>query len=146
MSSESIDSMISSEELQQMCQKLSAEPFKKVKVPYVWMVTVYQFMNFQTVSMVSLDTMSGEDYISLVNEIIHFVDQKQPSLIQCRSEAPEQRVMRHLEFLKGVQYNPVDPTGIKAGILMGEKKHMLPILRFLILDLDGIKERAYLAR
>ena len=32
MSSESIDNMISSEELQQMCQKLSAEPFKKVKM------------------------------------------------------------------------------------------------------------------
>ena len=29
---------------------------------------------------------------------------------------------------------------------MGEKKHMLPILRFLVLDLDSIKERAYLAR
>ena len=51
--------------------------------------------------MVSLDTMSGEDYISLTNEIIFEIDKKQPSLIQCRSEAPEQRVMRHLEFLKG---------------------------------------------
>ena len=30
MSSESLEEMISSEELQQMCQKLSAEPFKKV--------------------------------------------------------------------------------------------------------------------
>merc|ERR1712227_787467 len=118
---ESIDNMISSEELQQMCQKLSAGPFKK------------------TVSMVSLDTMGGEDYISLVNEIIHFVDQKQPSLLQCRSEAPEQRVMRHLEFLKGVQFKPDDASGLKAGLLMGEKKHVLPILKFVLLDMEQIK-------
>lgn len=111
-----------------MSQRLSSEPFNK------------------TVSMVSLDNMPGEDYISLVNEVFHEVDQKQPSLIQCRSEAPEQRVMRHLEFLKGVQYKPDDSSGLKAGLLMGEKKHVLPILKFVLLDMEQIKERAYLAR
>jgi len=120
--------MISSEELQQMSQRLSSEPFNK------------------TVSMVSLDNMPGEEYISLVNEVIHEVDGKQPSLLQCRSEAPEQRVMRHLEFLKGVQFKPDDASGLKAGLLMGEKKHVLPILKFVLLDMEQIKERAYLAR
>jgi hypothetical protein len=45
--------MISSEELQQMSNKLSSEPFNK------------------SVSMVSLDTMGGDDYISLLNEVIY---------------------------------------------------------------------------
>lgn len=96
--------------------------------------------------MVSLDTMGGDDYISLLNEVIYEVDKKQPSLIQCRSEAPENRVMRHLEFLKGVQYKPPDSNGLKTGILMGDKKFLQPILRFLLLEMDQVKERAYLAR
>lgn len=120
--------MISSEDLQLMCQRLSNEPFKK------------------SVSMVSLDTMTGEDYVTLTNEIIFEIDNKQPSLIQCRSEAPEQRVLRHLEFLKGVQFKPEDANGLKTGLLVGEKKHILPILRFLLLGIDQIKQRAYLAR
>jgi hypothetical protein len=46
--------------------------------------------------------------------------------------------MRHLEFLKGVQYKPPDSNGLKTGILMGEKKFLQPILRFLLLEMDQV--------
>ena len=39
-----------------------------------------------------------------------------------------------------------DPKGLKTGILLGEKEHLLPILYFLISEFDKIQERAYLAR
>ncbi|CAG5095129.1 Oidioi.mRNA.OKI2018_I69.XSR.g14046.t1.cds [Oikopleura dioica] len=119
---------LSSEELQGITHVLAEEPFNK------------------TISMVKLDTMSGEDYILLMNEVVHYLDSKQPSLVQCRTEPPEARVVRHLEFLKGIQYKPHEPAGFKKGILMGEKKYMLHIFKFIILDLANIKERAYLAR
>ena len=120
--------MITSENLQLISQRLSAPPFNK---------------NY---SMVSLDTMPPDDYISLLNEVIHEIDGKQPGLIACKSEAPEARVVRHLEFLRGVQYKPPEPKGLKTGILLGEKKFMLPILFYLISEMERIKERAYLAR
>ena len=71
---------------------------------------------------------------------------KQLNLTQCKAEAPEARVVRHLEFLKSVQYKPKEPKGLKTGVLLGEKKHMLPILHYLVVDFERIKERAYLAR
>ena len=120
--------MITSENLQLISQRLSGPPFNK---------------NY---SMVSLDTMPPDDYISLLNEVIHEIDGKQPGLIACKSEAPEARVVRHLEFLRGVQYKPPEPKGLKTGILLGEKKFMLPILFYLISEMERIKERAYLAR
>ena len=54
--------MISSENLQLMSQRLSAAPFNK---------------NY---SMVSLDTMPQDDYIHLLNEVIHAIDNKQEQL------------------------------------------------------------------
>ena len=54
--------------------------------------------------------------------------------------------MRHLEFLKSVQYKPKEAKGLKTGVLLGEKKHILPILHYLVVDYERIKERAYLAR
>jgi len=111
-----------------MAARLAQEPFNK---------------NY---SMVSMDAMAPDDFILLLNEIIHQIDPKQLSPVQCKAEAPEARVVRQLEFLKSVQYKPKEPKGLKTGCLLGEKKHMLPILSYLVCDFERIKERAYLAR
>ena len=119
---------MSSENLQLISQRLSVSPFEK---------------NY---SMVQISSLPKEEYIQLLNEIIFEIDNKQLSLAQCKSEAPEARVIRHLEFLRGVQYKPVQPKGLKTGILLGEPNFMLPIIFYLLTDFDRIKERAYLAR
>ena len=69
---------LTSENLQLISQRLSAAPFEK---------------NY---SMVQISSLPKEEYIQLLNEIIYNIDQKQATMAQCKSEAPEARVIRHL--------------------------------------------------
>ena len=88
--------------------------------------------------------MPADDLIATLNKILYHADQRQ--VLNSKTEAPEARVARHLEFLKGIQYKPKDPAGLKTGLLLGEKKQLLPIFHFVLSNFESIKERAYLAR
>ncbi|MBN3309343.1 intraflagellar transport protein 81 homolog [Amia ocellicauda] len=119
-----------SEQIKAIVEHLNKEPFKK---------------NFNLITFDSLEPMQ---LLQLLNDVLATIDPKQD--IDIREEMPDQMARRMFSLLGMLKYkppgNPSDTSNFRQGLVTGSKPVIHPILHWLLLRINELKKRAYLAR
>eukprot|EP00753_Platysulcus_tardus_P022569 PLAT9780.1.p1 GENE.PLAT9780.1~~PLAT9780.1.p1 ORF type:complete len:685 (-),score=455.50 PLAT9780.1:89-2143(-) len=118
---------VSAEQLKFIVRRLRAEPFE------------------MELSLVTLDEKSAVGLLVMLNDVFAALDERHAE-VDVRSEEPELREARWLEFLSVLAYSfPPDMERFRDELNAGDKSAVLPVIAWILENWDTCKKRAYLA-
>lgn len=98
-------------------------------------------------SLVTFDQQTPNDLVRLLNDVLVYLDDKQHD-VDVGEETEERRGQRIAQFLNLMKYPSMGPNleAFMQGLATGKRDVLYPVLHWLLLELDKLKKRAYLAR
>ncbi|XP_020710232.2 intraflagellar transport protein 81 homolog isoform X2 [Athalia rosae] len=97
-------------------------------------------------NLISFDALTSQDLLQVLSDVLADIQQDGPPH-DIRIETPEQSSIRIFSALRILKYQPQgDPTLFRQELVKGEPQAIHAVLKWLLSNMDIVRQRAYLAR